>query len=215
MFVRVLGTKPLGARNLTLFSFYRFFNRAQYSHTMPHHLEALKLAERASVDNRRLTGAMALAIVVAPVATFWAYLHIMYTYGGNLTSTATWPGGEAFNRLQGWLTLPQLPNGHRVAFMGNGLGAASVLSALRTRFVGWPFHPIGYAVSGSWSMHTVWFCIFIAWAAKSVILRHGGVKAYRDAVPFFLGMILGEFTVGSIWTIIGISLNIRTHGIWF
>ncbi len=215
MFVRVLGTRPLGPRNLTVFSFYRFFNRAQYSHTMPHMLEGLKLAERADVDNRRLNLAMALAIVVAPVATFWACLHVMYQTGGSSAASMVWPGSEAFNRLQTWLTVPQTPDVHRIGFLGIGLGAALFLAVMRTRFVGWPFHPIGYAVSGSWSMHMVWFCIFIAWAAKTVILRHGGVKAYRNAVPFFLGMILGEFTVGSLWTILGMAFNIPTHAIWF
>ena len=64
-------------------------------------------------------------------------------------------------------------------------------------------------------MNNVWFCIFIGWVVKGLILRTGGVKSHHKAIPFFLGLILGEFTVGSIWTIIGIALDIRTYGFWF
>jgi hypothetical protein len=33
-------------------------------------------------------------------------------------------------------------------------------------------------------------------------------------MPFFFGLILGEFVVGSLWTIIGIVFNIPSYGFW-
>jgi len=64
-------------------------------------------------------------------------------------------------------------------------------------------------------MNLVWFVFFIAWAIKISILRYGGLRAYRRATPFFLGLILGEFTVGSIWTIIGIIFDIPSYAFWY
>ena len=35
--------------------------------------------------------------------------------------------------------------------------------------------------------------IFMAWLAKSLIIRFGGIDLYRRAAPFFIGLILGQF----------------------
>ena len=48
-----------------------------------------------------------------------------------------------------------------------------------------PFHPVGYAVSSSWSLSLLWLPLLIAWIIKSVLLRYGGLRAYRQAMPFF------------------------------
>jgi hypothetical protein len=77
-----------------------------------------------------------------------------------------------------------------------------------------PFHPVGYAVSSSWSLNIIWLPLLIAWAVKLLMLRYGGLKLYRDSLPFFLGLILGEFVVGSLWTLIGIGMGIPSYGFW-
>jgi hypothetical protein len=82
------------------------------------------------------------------------------------------------------------------------------------RFFWWPFHPAGYAITTSWGMNIIWSCLFFSWLIKSVILKYGGLKIHRQAIPFFLGLILGEFTVGSLWTIIGIVFGVQTYGFW-
>ncbi|MGB9597747.1 MAG: DUF6784 domain-containing protein [Candidatus Poribacteria bacterium] len=47
------------------------------------------------------------------------------------------------------------------------------------------------------------------------VLKYGGLKAFRNAIPFFLGLILGEFVVGSLWTIIGVIFGIQTYAFWY
>jgi hypothetical protein len=81
--------------------------------------------------------------------------------------------------------------------------------------IGWfPFHPVGFAVSSSWSMHLLWLPLFIAWVIKLTILRYGGLKLYKQALPLFLGLILGECVVGSFWTIWGIIFRIPSYAFW-
>ena len=63
-------------------------------------------------------------------------------------------------------------------------------------------------------MGTIWVPVFICWVAKWMIIRYGGLKSHRRAIPFFMGLILGEFTMGSVWSIIGLILNIPTYKIW-
>jgi hypothetical protein len=81
------------------------------------------------------------------------------------------------------------------------------LLILRTTFIWWPLHPVGYAVSSSWSMNLLWMPMLIAWAIKLTILRYGGLRLYRQGLPFFLGLILGEYVAGGIWSLIGVALQ--------
>lgn len=63
-------------------------------------------------------------------------------------------------------------------------------------------------------MNLVWFPLLIAWAVKSTILRYGGLPRYRMFLPFFLGLILGQSIVGSLWSLIGLALGIPTYSFW-
>jgi len=216
--VDAVGAKALGTRNLTMFSYFYFFNRAYRAHPMPFQLEGLKIAERASLSARRFTMAILIAAFFGCLASFWAFLHIGYRIGAGsakMTGPVVWAfGPEPFNRLQGWLQNPQKPNIQALTAMGIGFVFTFTLMALRMRFYWWPFHPVGYAVSSSWSLHIMWLPLLIAWAVKLITLRYGGLKTYMQWLPFFYGLILGEFVVGSLWTIIGIVMDIPSYGFW-
>jgi len=78
---------------------------------------------------------------------------------------------------------------------------------MRMRFWWWPFHPLGYAMSTSWGIIVFWFPILVAWILKTVILGAGGMRLYRRARMFFLGMIFGEFTMAVLFTIYACITN--------
>ena len=63
--VNLLGTRQIGAQNLTWFSLFFWFNRDNRSHPMPHQLEAFKLAERGHLDVKGLSRSMLAILVVA------------------------------------------------------------------------------------------------------------------------------------------------------
>ena len=98
--------------------------------------------------------------------------------------------------------------------MGAGFAITMLLGAARAAFVGWPLHPVAYALSASWSIHLVWMPMLIAWAAKGLVLRYGGLRGYRRALPVFMGLILGETIVGCGWTVAGMILHVRTYSFW-
>jgi hypothetical protein len=56
-------------------------------------------------------------------------------------------------------------------------------------------------------MNIFWLSFLLSWMIKWFILKQGGLKAYRRAIPFFIGLILGEFTMGSLWSIISIVFH--------
>ena len=47
-----------------------------------------------------------------------------------------------------------------------------------------------------------------------MILRHGGLRLHRRVAPLFLGLILGDYVIGSIWAIIGPVSGLRTYKIF-
>lgn len=210
---QVLGTRMLGPNNLTMYSLFWFLNRARYSDPMPHQLEGFKLAEKTNMSNRGMMVGIVFATILGILSAAWALLHISYKNG--MENSVTWLGREAFGRLQRWLNYPTHGSPSDAGFLMSGALAVIFLTVMRIRFVWWPFHPVGYAISASWGISCTWFPIFISWLAKWSILRFGGLKLHRQAVPFFAGLILGDFTLGSIWSIIGIIFKVPTYAIWW
>lgn len=213
----ILGTRRLGAANLTMFSYYWFFNRSYTCHPMPHQLEGFKLAERTGMDSRRLASAMMIAVAFSIPVAFWAYLHMFYKEGAasGLGWHALGNGNHTFgNNLQYWLNNLSLTDSIHVAFMGGGMAFTFFLMVMRTRFLWWNLHPIAYPLARDYNMNRMWFAIFISWAVKIMLLKYGGLKLYRKAVPFFIGLILGEFMIGGGWSIIGMTLGIPVYVFW-
>jgi len=208
---RMLGPRRLGASNLTMISVLWGITRAQRGHMMPHQMEGFKLASTARMNPRRLWGAMMLAVVVGALVSFWLMLDISYDSGA---LAPRW-GNETFRRLEQWLTYLSGADVSESLFMLFGFCLTLALMAMKVRFLWWILHPVAYPLATSFTLNTgLWFSIFLSWLAKWLILRHRGIKAYRQASPIFIGLILGEFIIGGLWSIIGIVLEIPVYRFW-
>ena len=215
--VAAVGTRPLGPMNLSMFSFFWFFTRTFDSHPMPHQLEGFKLAATSGVRSRFMLFAILIALFVGILSQFWALISIPYRLGAlhEMSRVPIVYGSEPWTQLQKWLTHPLPPDYWALGFTGIGLLFALFLMLMRMKFFWFPFHPAAYAaVCGSWAVNYIWFSLGIVWVLKLVLLKYGGRNAHRKAMPFFLGLILGQFTVGSLWTILGMVFNIPAYGIW-
>lgn len=216
----VTQSNMIAKPDLAMFSMFYGFNRAYRSHPMPIQLEGFKIAERTGGKYRPLFWAMMFAIVFGALCAFWADLDMNYRVGA--AERVATPnvnlifGSEPWNRMSGWVKSPS-PVQQRIntqIAIGVGFAFTLLLNFIRLR-VGWfPFHPVGYAVSGSWSLGLLWLPLMIAWIIKLSILRYGGLKMYRQTLPLFLGVILGECVVGSVWTLIGITFDMPTYAFW-
>lgn len=211
------GTRRLGPSNLSVLALYHWFNRTYASHPMPNALEAFKVSERlggGSRWNRLILTTFLVAAALSFFVTFGVILGGFYRHG-SATGRFTWWGSGGFGRetygwLERWLTHPTEPDLVGVGFVGVGLGVATVLHGLRMRFLWWPFHPLGYAVASSWGIH-VWSSFLLAWIAKGLVLKYFGIRGYRRGVTFFLGVVLGEYIVGSGWNWVAIWGNVTTY----
>lgn len=210
--VAALGTRRVGTVNMTIISFLYALNRCNRAHPMPSQLEAFKMAEESKMGDRPMMIAMMLAIVLGIFATFWMHLNLMYRYGASVHGVMY--GGETFRRLQSWLTYPKETDYVALRYIGVGFFFTIFLMFMKSRFLWWPFHPAGYVLTTGEGMVYSWFAVFISWAMKLIILKYGGVRAYRRAVPFFLGLILGAYSIACIWSILGVVLKIPTYRAW-
>jgi hypothetical protein len=205
-----VGPQKLGATNLTVFSTLWGITRAQRGHIMPHQLEGFKLASIVRMNSRRLWGAMMLAVALGAFVSFWLMLDLSYQSGA---FRARW-GDEAFRRLERWLTYPSGADVSASIFMLLGFCLSVIFMFMKVRFLWWSLHPVAYPLANSFTLTWIWFSIFLSWLAKWSILRLGGLKSYRQALPFFLGLILGEFITGGLWSIIGIVIGMPVYVFW-
>lgn len=214
LMVQVFGTEALGMRNLTLLSFFFWFNRGYRCHPMPHVLEGFKIAQETRTDARRLVFAMLAAALVGSVAALWALLDVYYRCGETspkIMSYSTGIGREAFGRLQDWTDNPRRTEGLALGFTGAGAGITLALAMVKSRLVWWPFHPIGYALANSYALEYFWSALLVGWFLKLMLVRYGGVRAYRAGQPFFLGLILGDYVVAAVWSLLGWFLGVSTY----
>jgi hypothetical protein len=207
-----IGTRNLDPRTLTSFAMFFWFNRAYRGHPMPHELEAFKLADLSRSHQRPWFWALLLAAAFGALAGFWAMLHLMYDYGATAKSGTFGP--EAYNQLTSWLKSPKAGNDTAMKAVLVGGATAFFLQGMRVRFPWWPFHPLGYAVTSSWEINLVWMPLFIAWVLKLVLLRYTGLPGFRRSIPFFFGLMLGQFVIGSLWNIWGIAMELPTYQFW-
>ena len=211
------GPRGVGASNLTILSFYFWLNRLYVSNPMPNQLEAFKLAERTKINSRRLVLPIMLATVVGALASFWAYLHVLYSEGASsVPGSVVDIGWETFERLENWLSSATGPDPKAIRSIGIAASITFILYFLRHAFFWWPFHPIGYVMtSATWGgLADIWFSVFLGWLVKVIVIKFFGLRAHRRAVPFFLGLILGDYVVASGWSLIGTIFRIPTYVLW-
>lgn len=164
----------------------------------------LKLGEEIGPRLRPLFWCMLWAIAISLVGSVVMILHLAYEYGGiNLNGWFFGGGTRApFDYITTKLNAPTAPNisGWIHTFAGGGIMALLVLA--RHTLLWWPLHPIGYPIGAVWLMDQLWFSIFLAWLLKLMVMKYGGPRLFRRARPFFLGLILGQFSIAGIWLIV-------------
>lgn len=201
------GTEAFTPRELVGFSFTRWFDNDWRCLGMPAEMEAMKIGDSATprpMNPRHLTAAIFVAILVGTLAAWISCLAIYYHFGAGNAKLDAWrtdQGHYGFDELQGWLNTPHPIDRGRISAATVGLVVVMLLGFLRTRFTWWPLHPIGYAIGSTDTMTWIWFPVLLGWLFKSLILRYGGVKMYRQALPFFIGLVLGDYGISGLWAL--------------
>ncbi len=196
----------LGPSNLTILSYIdATFTRDLRSILLTALLDMQKLADAVQLKLRSLRGALLTALVVAVVFGCVLQIWLPYHKGAN----AMYPYMYTSNPTQFFQEYapamkpgPPPPSYGALWYAIIGAGVTVALTLLRARVGWWPLHPLGYALTGSWTVVVFWMSMLIAWVIKSSILHYGGIKLYRRIRPLFIGMILGELSAAAVWTLV-------------
>ncbi|MFQ6132836.1 MAG: DUF6784 domain-containing protein, partial [Armatimonadota bacterium] len=118
---------------------------------------------------------------------------------------------EAAREAQGEGLLGYVDAREAAKLIGYALSAAMLLllTGMRWRFGWWRLHPVGYAASTIWATNFMWFSMLVGSALNFLILRYGGLRTYRRARPFFLGLILGDFLMMAVWFVVDAVTGVR------
>ena len=204
-----LGTRRLGAKNLGMMALLRWFSLAHRNNPMPHQMEAFKVAERTRINNTKLFAAIILAVGVSITAGLWASLHTLFEFGAAKSRTGL--GWVFYGTLERWLVYPSGVNYPVVATVAQGFVVVLFLAFMRSRFLWWSLHPVGYLMGNDHTMNYLWMPFLIGWLVKSIVLKYGGLRAYRKTIPAAVGIILGDFVSMTIRSVIGIILDAPTY----
>ena len=201
----------LGPANLTMLTVTNtFFAQDLRGELLAPFLDVQYTAGRIGARARALLWPLVLSVVVSAAAASVAFLHLSYTVGGNLLyghphEVADYEMSLLAGPISGQPPAPGAP----------GLGAfvvgallAVVLTVMRARYAWFPLHPLGLALCASWSMKVFWFGFLVAWIIRTVILRYGGLRLYRRASPFMLGLIVGEFSAAVFWACLHLAFKV-------
>ncbi|CEK13691.1 hypothetical protein CWRG_00581 [Chthonomonas calidirosea] len=214
--VTLFGSQTLGAQNLTDLSVMYWFNRGYRCHPMPNQLEAMRMGEMARIRQSAIITTLVIAFIWGALVACWANIHVTFTNGATAKCIGfkVWVGGESYNNLQQWLQTPARVDIRQISYLIGGFLLVLFLRLMRGAFLWWPFHPAGYALAVSFAMDYFWFCFFIAWLVKFFLVRAGGMKAYQAAIPFFLGLILGDYVMGASWALFGAYNHLQAYKIY-
>jgi hypothetical protein len=183
--------------------------------SMPNQSDAYKMADALGAPKRKLTWALIVAIVLGVAISFAIALMIWYQYGAGAKTDSwrTYMGRQPFDQLKDALSTPVKTDVAGSLAVGAGFAITTALLLLRAQFTWWVFHPVGYAVANTPTMNQIWLPFFIAWVAKIVVLRYGGIRLYRQSLPFFYGVIVGDFVAGGLTTAIGCFTGVSAYPI--
>ncbi len=197
----------------------------------PVQVEMMELGRLCKVRPRDITWGLWLGLIGGLLVGGFVLLAWVYGFGAD-NLRYSWPYGQGwyFNAFRGGEVAADklvatgqslfspgnrpLDFVHNVDAKGLGIGliVTFVLAGLRSLFMWFPLHPIGYVLACTYFGRTMWFSAFLAWLTRSVVLRVGGAHAIRKGlVPTSVGLFLG--CIVSIFVFDVVSIFLQAHGV--
>jgi len=195
-----------GWSNLTIFSLLMFLSRGYFQSMMAYQIEATRIAEVGHIRQRVMTWWLVAALVLGLAGAYVIHLQAYYMHGANILEGGTTQGGyrtrlavTEYEELSSFMRGHTEPDRGRTGAAVAGVLVTTALIGLRTVFLRFPLHPLGYAMVTAYG-GPLWGPFFIVWVVKTLVLRLGGMGMYRRLIPFFLGIVVGHFfTAGLVW----------------
>jgi hypothetical protein len=213
-----IGPRNISTQALTSLNYLQWFDWDYRGTAMAHQMEALKLATAANLRHRDAVKSIVASAALAAVVAFAAFLAIAYQFGaesGKLESYRLNWASMPIGLLVDWSESQRSVGWDEIGGGAAGAVIVFLLSFAHTRLLWWPFHPVGYALSCTFTLQWLWCPLFVVWLAKVLILRYGGIRLYRRGIPLAIGLILGDYSVAVLWAVIGLLTGEQIHSIFW
>ncbi len=197
---RALVRSPMPVAEGVGLAYLRWFSFGDFrAHALPTYSEMLVLADTARIPRKPFLVSLGIASLLSIFASLWIALDVYYRYGASSAITDQWrtyQGRLAFDILRSQLDgLAPQPGASQLLAAGWGAVFVLLLQAARHQFLWFPLHPGGFVMAQSGALEWMWVPIVIAGLVKAAILKAGGLRLYEKAVPFFIGLIVGDYAV--------------------
>jgi hypothetical protein len=211
-----LGTTGASTQALSGMALFTWFNRFNRAHPMSVELESMKVAQVLRLNQRRMAISLILAGALTMATAFVVYPHLMLRHGGALAGEVMWTGWVTYGTpgLEGWLTNPKPPSVAGMSVFAGSALFAMLLALLRARYTWFPFHPMGFALGVGGTVDRWWFALVLCTFFKALAVRYGGVRGYQKTAPFFMGLVLGNYVIACIWSLIALYYNEPMYWGW-
>ncbi|MBP5273868.1 MAG: hypothetical protein ILO36_02895 [Abditibacteriota bacterium] len=210
------GSTNMGPGNIIASELSSWYNRSFRSNMMPIQMETMFMTRTAGIGQKSAALFIGFITLMGLFIGVSLMLWLYYKLGAanRISHVANIFGSEIYNQINSQLKNGTLLSSNGVIAIFCGFVIYSLLAIARVKFIGFPLHPVAYAMSGSWCITYIWLSAIIAWITKTVILRYGGMRVFLRAMPLFLGLILGDCISGTVWCIIAAILGTPTHSIF-
>lgn len=223
------GVLVFGYREVSFTSQAGFFTMGAFLMTAPILAESMAVAERLGVPLRRMGAALAIAFATAILVGGLVSLSWAYTVGALNMNLAGAEKRHAYNRMTRLVEgdeqqidayfrehpdEPPVVTDEVVDRIGGiqplalalvcaSFGVTALLALARAIWLGFPLHPLGFALAFTPAMQALWGSIAVAWLMKHLGLRFGGVQLVRRVLrPFCVGLFAGELLAMILWRLI-------------
>ncbi len=208
-------------QSATIYATFVFMSRGYYSSMMGYQVDGYRLARGTGVKQSAMNWVLIVALVVGFTVSMTGLLRAYYEFGaGGLGRMSGWGSGIArqeYTVVADYAKGALKPDTPRIIATGSGFVVAVGLMLLRMAFLRFPLHPLAFCMICSYG-ELVWGAFLIVWLIKSVVFKLGGMRAYRQLIPGFVGLALGHyFTAGVLYGLIGAygGESVRRYGVWF
>jgi len=169
-----------------------------------------RMASLTGVNAKGIFKVMMISVLIAPLVITTVFLWMCYIYGATKFYVGSVVMGISqfygYSNPDSWLVSPGkepvLP------YVLLGIVIVGALSFLHSRFVWFPFEPVGFIIGTSWIsvLWGYWGPFLIAWILKTLTMRLGGSRAYEQyGAPIAAGFVLGYMVTVLVGGIMGIT----------
>ena len=223
------GTLVFGFREVTFSSQVSFLYIGAFLMLAPILAESMAAATRTGVPLAKLSRCLAAAFVAAIVLGGIVYLTWTYTVGTTNLHPALANSYDPYrnniynfikvdNRIDEYFRAqgggPGLITSENAGEIAPFLGSVFVITGIsfcitglltlaRVIWLGFPLHPLGFALAFTPALYALWPSIAVGHLVKRLGLRFGGLQLSRRILrPFFVGLFVGDLLSLAVWRVV-------------